>query len=198
MDNEDIFRIGLLVVLVLRGLIALHYLRPAKAAGLLLGHREEGVFLSVALGLPYLAYCVGIVVYLIEPEWTAWSSIGITPWVGWFGVVPLFVGGALILWGASHLRGNFALSIATKEHHTLVKTGPYRCVRHPLYSAFVVEAVGVSLLMANWFVALMVVTFWAVLTYRTRLEEDNLINRFGDEYRDYMTKSGRFVPRFRR
>jgi protein-S-isoprenylcysteine O-methyltransferase Ste14 len=198
MDNENTFRIGLLVVLVLRGVIALHYLRPAKAAGLLLGRREEGVFLSVAIGLPYLAYCVGIVVYLIKPEWMAWSSTGITPWVRWIGFVPLFVGGAVILWGAAHLRGNFALSIATKKHHTLVKTGPYRYVRHPLYSAVLVEAVGVSLLMANWFVAVMVAVFWIVLIYRTRLEESNLINRFGDEYKDYMTKSGRFVPSFRR
>lgn len=198
MDNENIFRIGLLVVLVLRGWIALHCLRPAKAAGLLLGRREEGVFLSVAIGLPYLAYCVGVVIYLIEPEWMAWSSLAIMPSVRWIGFVPLFVGGTLEVWGTAHLRANFALSIATKEHHTLVKTGPYRYVRHPLYSAVLVEAVGVSLLMANWFVAVMFAVFWTVLFYRTRLEENNLINRFGDEYKDYMTTSGRFVPRFRR
>ena len=71
-------------------------------------------------------------------------------------------------------------------------------MRHPLYSAVFVEAVGVSLLMANWFVAVMFAVFWTVLIYRTRLEENNLINRSGDEYKDYMTKSGRFVPSFRR
>lgn len=197
MGNENTIRIGLLVVLVLRGCIALHCLRPAKAAGLLLSRREEGGFLSAAIGLPYLAYCGGVVVYLIQPEWMAWSSLALTPPVRWIGFVPLFVGGTLEIWGAAHLRANFALSIATKEHHTLVKTGPYRYVRHPLYSAVLVEAVGVSLVMANWFVAVMFAVFWTALFYRTRLEENNLINRFGDEYKDYMTTSGRFVPRFR-
>ena len=52
--------------------------------------------------------------------------------------------------------------------------------------------------MANWFVAVMFAVFWMVLIYRTQLEENNLINRFGDEYKDYMTKSGRFVPSFKR
>ena len=105
MGNENTFRIGLLVVLVLRGVIALHYLRPAKAAGLLLSRREEGVFLSAALGLPCLAYCVGTVVYLIEPEWMAWSSTGITPWVRWIGFVPLVVGGVSDTLGGSSLAG---------------------------------------------------------------------------------------------
>ena len=100
--------------------------------------------------------------------------------------------------GGGSLAGKLRPQHCKKKHHTLVKTGPYRYVRHPLYSAALVEAVGVSLLMANWFVAVMVAVFWIVLIYRTRLEENNLINRFGDEYKDYMAKSGRFLPSFRR
>jgi protein-S-isoprenylcysteine O-methyltransferase Ste14 len=80
----------------------------------------------------------------------------------------------------------------------LVTTGLYGWVRHPLYTAFLVEAVGISLLMANWFVAVTAGSLWTLLAMRTRQEERKLIERFGDEYQEYMRRVGRFLPRLRR
>jgi protein-S-isoprenylcysteine O-methyltransferase Ste14 len=58
-----------------------------------------------------------------------------------------------------------------------------------------VESVGVCLLMANWFVSISAGLFWALIAYRTPMEEKKLIEEFGDAYRRYMQRVGRFMPR---
>ena len=90
---------------------------------------------------------------------------------------------------------NLTISISTRENHALVTTGPYRWVRHPLYTGGMVEAVGLCLLMANWLVALSAGLFWALIAYRTPMEEKELIETFGDEYRQYLQRVGRFMPK---
>jgi protein-S-isoprenylcysteine O-methyltransferase Ste14 len=79
-----------------------------------------------------------------------------------------------------------------------VTSGPYRYVRHPFYLAGFVALVGGSLATANWFLLLASLVPLGFLVARTRIEEDKLIERFGDEYRNYMAKTGRFFPRFGR
>jgi protein-S-isoprenylcysteine O-methyltransferase Ste14 len=159
--------------------------------------REEGVALSVLLGVSYVAYCGGIVAYLLEPVSIAWGSIVFLPeWVRWTGVIPLTAGAAMIAWGFSTLGRHFAFSVSPQAQGDLIRSGPYRWVRHPLYTAFLVEAVGISLLMASWFVALTALLVWGLLVCRTRIEEEKLVERFGNEYREYMAMTGRFVPDF--
>ena len=93
---------------------------------------------------------------------------------------------------------NLTDTVITRESHTLVTSGPYCWVRHPFYTACVIGLVGGSLAMANWFIPLLAGTVWfAFFVPRTRIEEDNLLARFGDDYRDYMQHTGRYVPRFR-
>jgi protein-S-isoprenylcysteine O-methyltransferase Ste14 len=90
------------------------------------------------------------------------------------------------------------MSVETKSGHTLITTGPYRWVRHPLYSGLLNEAIGVSLFVANWFVASTAAATWALLAYRTRIEEDKLVEEFGEEYKEYQRCVGMFVPRMGR
>jgi len=70
-------------------------------------------------------------------------------------------------------------------------------VRHPFYLSFLLSMTGVSLATANWFILLGGFVTFGFMVARLRLEEAKLIERFGDEYRDYMRRVGRFVPRFR-
>ncbi|MCZ6444949.1 MAG: isoprenylcysteine carboxylmethyltransferase family protein, partial [Planctomycetota bacterium] len=92
---------------------------------------------------------------------------------------------------------NVTRTARTRAHHTLVTGGPYRWVRHPLYSSGVVLCTAYVLLTANWFILLMCGLAFAVLLVRTSKEEANLIKKFGDEYRAYMSRTGRFLPRLR-
>jgi protein-S-isoprenylcysteine O-methyltransferase Ste14 len=160
----------------------------------MLRRREEGIFLTVALVLFYLAYGIGFVAYLLNPNWMAWSAVAIPPMVRWIGSLPLLLGAAFMIWGLHHIGRNITFSIRTRENHALVTTGPYRWVRHPLYTGGMVEAVGLCLLMANWSVALSAGLFWSLIAYRTPMEEKKLIETFGYEYRQYMQRVGRFLP----
>ncbi len=74
---------------------------------------------------------------------------------------------------------------------------PYRWVRHPLYSAGAVFAVALNLLVANWFTTASGTTALTLLLMRLPKEEEELIIRFGDEYREYAERTGRLFPRFR-
>ena len=194
MTDEDPLRILLTVVAVIQIVISLPYWRKARAGSTIFRRREEGLFLTVVLVLFYLAYGIGFVAYLLNPTWLAWSAVEIPVTVRWFGSIPLLLGGALMVWALHHIGRNITISISTKQDHALVTTGPYRWVRHPIYTGGMVEAVGVCLLMANWFVAVSAGLFWALIAYRTPMEEKKLIERFGDEYKQYMQRVRRFLP----
>jgi protein-S-isoprenylcysteine O-methyltransferase Ste14 len=106
-----------------------------------------------------------------------------------FGVPPL------LFWTFHSLGKNLTDTVVTRRDHTLVTHGPYRWVRHPFYDVLLLWVVSMSLLTANWLLALFGLTAFAMLVVRTRIEEDKLIERFGDEYREYMARTGRFLPR---
>ena len=84
--------------------------------------------------------------------------------------------------------------MVTRKQHTLVTTGPYRWMRHPLYTSAALLGLANSLAAANWFFFVTGCAVFLLLAIRTRKEEENLIARFGDDYRNYMQRTGRFVP----
>jgi protein-S-isoprenylcysteine O-methyltransferase Ste14 len=98
----------------------------------------------------------------------------------------------------SNLGKNLTDTVATRKDHSLVTSGPYRFVRHPFYLSGLVSLVGGSLATANWFLLLAGLLPLGFLVVRTKTEEQKLIERFGDEYRNYMARTGRFFPRFGR
>jgi protein-S-isoprenylcysteine O-methyltransferase Ste14 len=77
----------------------------------------------------------------------------------------------------------------------LVTHGPYRWVRHPFYVTAGLLMISVTLLSANWLVGLSGLLAMALLVLRTGKEEQMLIERFGEDYRRYAAKTGRFMPR---
>ena len=86
-------------------------------------------------------------------------------------------------------------TVVTRKQHSLVTTGPYRWVRHPFYVSFAVAILANSLVTANWFIFAVGAAAFLLIVVRTRKEEENLIERFGDDYRRYMQTTGRFWPR---
>ena len=91
-------------------------------------------------------------------------------------------------------RANLTDTVVTRQKHTLVLHGPYRWIRHPFYDSAALLMVAVSMIAANWFLLVMGVVAFCLLIIRTRTEEANLVARFGDSYRTYMERTGRFLP----
>jgi protein-S-isoprenylcysteine O-methyltransferase Ste14 len=84
--------------------------------------------------------------------------------------------------------------VALKQDHELVEAGPYRHVRHPIYSGLLLLFVGNALIVGDWrgllAVAIVAASFWRKL----RVEEAWLTQRFGERYLDYMRRTRALVP----
>ena len=99
------------------------------------------------------------------------------------------------MWALPNLGKNLTDTVVTRRTHTLVSSGPYRWVRHPFYDAAALYLAANALAAANWFVMLTATVVMSLLVIRTRREEQQLMLRFGDAYRAYVGRTGRFLPR---
>ena len=195
--NENIFRILAAVILITGMSISSYFrLKADKKSGEKLSRQADGNALMTIIRLGGLVLWLSPFVYLINPAWMAWSKIGLPEAFRWLGVGIGVLCVAGIYWLFSSIGTGITPVSATRKEHKLVTNGIYRWVRHPLYT------IGSSLFLAfgmmadNWFIILLGVLAFIVMAIRTPKEEANLIQKFGDEYREYMKRTGRFLPKF--
>jgi len=120
------------------------------------------------------------------PVWLRWVAVGLS-----VATIPL------IVWAYSTLGKQWtAPRLLLRKEHTLVMTGPYRYVRHPMYAAGFTFMIALAVATANWLVVLPMIAGTALLYAQIGREEAMLIDRFGEDYRAYMKRTGRFLPRF--
>jgi protein-S-isoprenylcysteine O-methyltransferase Ste14 len=94
------------------------------------------------------------------------------------------------------LGHNWSVSLDLRERHTLVTTGVYASVRHPMYSGFWLMALAQLLLLPNWIAGPAGLIGFGILFFgRVGREEEMMITAFGDEYRSYMRRTSRVVPK---
>jgi len=156
---------------------------------------REAAVLAVVISLAGMG---GLIAYMVNPPSMAWASVPLPDWLRWAGVGIGLIGGSMLTWTLRSLGKNLTDTVVTRRAHALVRTGPYRWVRHPFYSSIALVFLANSLAAANWFLFLAGSLALTLLVIRTRREEANLIARFGQEYVEYMKRTGRFVPRFGR
>ena len=195
MDDEQIFRLILVAGFATILPIGLYHRVKSQASGESLDRRQEGLFVLATLRPLGLAVWLGAMAYMINPAWMAWSAVSLPAWLRWMGVGLGALAGALIVWTMHTLGKNLTDTVVTRKEHELVTGGPYRFVRHPFYGAAILAVLALSIVAANWFFLLAGVSAWLLLVFRTSKEEENLIARFGDDYRGYMERTGRFFPR---
>ena len=194
MHDDQLFRVILLAGFVIFMPIGIYH-RLRSRTGEKLDRRQEGLFILVTLRLIGIAAMLGLIAYLIDPAWMAWAAVPLPVWLRWTGVGLALIAGLLLVWMFRTLGRNLTDTVVTRREHTLVTTGPYRWVRHPLYTSAALLVVANSLATANWFYLATGFVVILLLVIRTRKEEENLIARFGDDYRKYMQRTGRFLPR---
>jgi protein-S-isoprenylcysteine O-methyltransferase Ste14 len=194
MNVDQRFRIvlGIYIAVVLP--IGMYYRLRSHTAERL-DRWQEGLFILFGLRLTGLAAAVAGIAWLIDPDWMAWSNLPLPVAVRWTGLAIAVLGGLLVTWTFHHLGQNLTDTVVTRQQHSLVTSGPYQFVRNPFYVAGLLAATGCALMMANGFVLALAILGFGLLSVRTRVEEQKLVERFGDEYRDYMRRVGRFVPR---
>ena len=195
MSDDQTFRLILIAGALIVLPIAIYHRVKAHGTGERLDRRKEGPFILFTLRPIGIAVMVGLVTYLVNPARMAWSSMPLPVWLRWMGVVFSVMGGALIVWAFRNLGRNLTDTVVTRREHTLVTTGPYRWVRHPFYVAVALSMLGNALAAANWFLLVGGVIVFTLLAIRTRIEEAQLVVRFGGAYQTYLDRTGRFIPR---
>ena len=193
--NEEIFRVLVAVILFTDISISAYHRRKAdKDSNERVSTKEEGRFIFAALRLGGLLLWFSPIAYMINPVWMLWSKIGLPEWVRWLGVGFGLVCIGLIYWIFSSLGKGISPTVATRKEHPFVTGGPYHWVRHPLYVVGTLSFISLALVADNWFIAVLAVAAFFLLAVRTQSEEQHLIDKFGDEYREYMKTTGRFLP----
>ena len=119
--------------------------------------------------------------------------------VPWFGAALMVI--ALWLFWRSHadLGKNWSVSLELRDGHELVIHGVYRFVRHPMYAAIWLWAVAQGMLLGNWIAGWSIVPAFATMYFLRVFREETLMRAsFGEEYRKYIRRTGRLLPRMKR
>lgn len=110
------------------------------------------------------------------------------------GAVVMLAGLAFAAWARVHLGRNWSASVAIKEDHHLIRSGPYGIVRHPIYTGILVALLGTAIAVGriNLIIAffLFSLSFWI----KSRFEETFMVQTFGDEYIRYRKEVPALVP----
>jgi len=198
MNHDPTFRMVLIVGALAVFPIALYHRLKSQATGEKLDRRQEGLFILFTLRPVAIAGMLGLIAYMIDPSSMAWSSVPLPVWLRWTGAGVGVIAGGLLVWTLRTLGKNLTDTVVTRKEHTLVTSGPYRWVQHPFYDSAALCILANSLVAANWFLFLSGGLALVLIVIRTRTEEEKLLARFGDPYRAYLARTGRFFPRMGR
>ena len=196
MKTETTFRILLPILIIAfaahRGYYVKNHSKPEDAT---IKKREEGAASKIAGVLGILGF-VSMLAYVINPKWLAFASLPFPIWLRWTGVGIALSGFALLQWAQVTLANSWSDTPRMMKEQTLITSGPYRTIRHPIYTAFILILGSTFFISANWLVGLC----WAGMTMletisRIGFEESLMLEYFGDQYREYMKKTGRLLPK---
>jgi len=201
MNSETIFRIIFFILFVCIIFIRIYYHRKVRQSGessmsinkeAIAREGRLSVILRPVLGFFMIAV---FILYAINPMWMGWFAVPFPIWLRWIGVGLGIVNLPLLIWVQRILGNHWSTNLQLREQHTLVTSGPYRWVRHPMYTALFTFFIAGSLISANWLFILLTMVAIIGLYTRTDKEEIMMIEKFGDEYRDYLKRTGRLLPR---
>ena len=197
MNVELVSRTVLLVVYSLFSIIRIEYYRKAKRANyktVIEEKRRYAIWLNI-----FICYEVAtFFVYIFFPETLGWAALPLPVWLRLTGAGLGVIALMWFVWIHRTLGSNLSVRIRIKEAQYLVTDGPYRWVRHPMYTAFYLLHVAAFLLTANWFIgATWLAGLTVVIFLRVSREEAMLLARFGEAYSSYSENTGPFLPRIK-
>jgi protein-S-isoprenylcysteine O-methyltransferase Ste14 len=193
---ETIFRIILPVLIITFAVHRGYYVKNRSQPEVVtLKKRQEGIASKVSGVLGLIGF-ISVIAFVINPSWLAFASLSFPAWLRWVGVTVALAGFALLQWAQVTLGKSWSDTPRMMKEQTLITSGPYQFIRHPIYTAFILILGSMLLISANWLIGLawMGMTIMEVAS-RIGFEESLMREYFGDEYREYMKKTGRLLPR---
>ena len=186
--SEVIFLAGFVTGSVIRNIYT------ARCRGLQAEKKYSSVLDIILVSIAGVGMVIPLL-YLFTP-WLDFANYALPGWSGWVGAAA-FAGAIFMLWRShADLGRNWSATLCVTGQHSLVTTGIYRRIRHPMYTAHLLWAIAQGFLLSNWLAG------WAFLVLSVPLyviripkEEQMMLEHFGEEYHQYMSRTGRLIPR---
>jgi protein-S-isoprenylcysteine O-methyltransferase Ste14 len=116
-------------------------------------------------------------------------------WMTVTGVIMIVTGVLFRAWSVRTLGKYFTPTVQIKDEHQLIRSGPYRIIRHPSYFAAFLSMAGAAVLLESLTgIAVTVIAMSFAYYVRIGIEEQKLIEHFGNRYREYMLDTKRIIP----
>ena len=157
--------------------------------------KREGWEFAVVRIIRSIALFAFLVLYALNPLWIRGLSVFLPGWLRWMGVALGVVSLVVYAWSRATLGKEWSSDLQMRKKHHLVTTGPYALIRHPIYLALMGFMTGIAFIAANWFLIAFTVISIVDLALRIPKEEQMMIEQFGDEYKSYMQRTGRLLPK---
>lgn len=186
---ELVFWAAIVAEMVIRAPISRKQRKEAKS------ERRVTTQETVLLGLLFLAMFF-LPLFYSTTNWLDFANYSLPGWAGWLGTVLILL--SLLVFWRSHadLGLNWSPSLEIRKEHKLITNGIFGYIRHPMYASQWIWVIAQPLLLQNWLAgALNFFVFILFYTLRVRAEEKMMLDTFGNEYREYMNKTGAVFPK---
>ena len=184
-----IYWIGIVAEIIIR----LPYQKPWKETPKTNQHVSGSE--RILLGLLWTFMFIFPLIYSVT-GWLDFADYTLPAWMGWLGVAVLAC--ALVVFTRAHrdLKSNWSPSLEILEGHTLVTSGIYKYIRHPMYASQWIWGIAQILLLWNWVAGpLDLLFFIPFYILRVRAEEKMMVETFGDQYLEYKKTTGGVIPK---
>jgi protein-S-isoprenylcysteine O-methyltransferase Ste14 len=138
-----------------------------------------------------LLIAMAIAFFMINHDAILWSY---TLTIGIIADIVTLIGLIIMLWARTVLGGNWSTSTVLKENHELIQSGPYRYVRHPIYSGLLLMVLGAAIFYGHAIVFVAFAVSFIIALLRAREEEKLLTRNFPEEYPNYKARVKAFIP----
>ena len=186
--GEALFLVGIASTIIIR---APHGGRSSKVAVV---ESRRGPLEIALLALMWITGVILPLVAIFTP-FLSFADYPLHPGAFAMGTVVLSLGIWLFYRSHADLGRNWSISLEIREDHQLVRSGVYRLIRHPMYTAIFLTALAQALLLSNWLAGpSCFLAFLVMFALRIGREETMMLNKFGEAYGDYMNRTKRLIP----
>ncbi len=163
--------------------------------------RTKATEKSVDRAATIVVMLAGFVLLFDETVRLGWLDSRFAPpddGIAWAGIASTYLGVSLAVWARYCIGEYWSGRVTLKEGHRLIQSGPYRFVRHPIYTGLFTAVIGRALIIGEWRDLLGVFLVLVTHARKAQREEKLLISEFGDEYQEYRKVTGFLFPRLNR
>jgi len=172
--------------------------RAQKVHNITLSHVKKEVPHGILLrGIFSIIYYFCIIDWIFGINIITWSYLPLPLLINWLGAFLLILVTLFFWWINITLDSNYNSALYIHENHQLIMSGPYSLIRHPTYLAFPMFHISLFLMTSNWLILIsgLFMSIW-INHYRIKYEEKLLIEKFSEDYVEYIKTTGKYFPQF--